>query len=53
MYKKDLALNHQEWLICHEAISWWGSNPGTLENVEYPFIAISPRSTVTQSGSIC
>ena len=24
---------------------------GDLENVEYPFIAIVPRSTLTQSGS--
>ena len=24
---------------------------GALENVEYPFIAIVPRSTVAQSGS--
>ena len=26
--------------------------PGALGNVEYPFIAIAPRSTLARSGSI-
>ena len=39
--------------IRHETICWWGSsNVGDLGNVEYPFIAIAPRSTLAQSGSI-
>ena len=29
----------------------WGSSPGVLGNMEYPFIAITPRSTLTQSSS--
>ena len=37
----DMTLNH--W--------WWGSNLADLEVVEYPFIAIAPRSTLTRSGS--
>ena len=33
---------------------WWrGTSYGTLGNVEYPFIAITPRSTLTRSGSTC
>ena len=31
----------------------WGSNSGDLENGKYPFFAIPPRSTLTQSGSAC
>ena len=27
------------------------NNAGPLENVEYPFIAIAPRSTLAKSGS--
>ena len=34
-------------------IWWWGSNSGDLGSVEYPFIAITPRSILTQSGSAC
>ena len=32
---------------------WWRgpSNAGDLENVEYPFIAIAPRSTLARRGS--
>ena len=38
--------------IWHSTIWWWGfSNPGTLGNAEYLFIAIAPRSTVARSGS--
>ena len=34
------------------AIWWWGSsNVGVLKNVEHPFIAITPRSTLAWSGS--
>ena len=32
---------------------WWGTIPWTLGNAEYTFIAITPRSTVTQSCSTC
>ena len=33
---------------------WWRfSSNRALENVEYPFIAITPRSTLTQSGGTC
>ena len=31
---------------------WWSSSNGALEKDEYPFIAIAPRSTLAQSGSI-
>ena len=31
----------------------WGFNFEALENVEYHFIAIIPKSTLKQSGSIC
>ena len=32
--------------IWHKTVWWWGSsNAGALENAEYPFIAIAPRST--------
>ena len=34
-------------------IWWWGSSLEALGNVEYPFITITPRSTLTQSGSTC
>ena len=34
-------------------ISWWGSSPGALENVEYLFITITSRSTLTWIGSTC
>ena len=38
--------------IWHKTIWWWGSsNAGALGNVEYPFIAIAPRSTLAWSGS--
>ena len=30
----------------------WGSSFGALRIVEYPFIAITLKSTLTQSGSI-
>ena len=32
-------------------IWWWGYCPSTLEKVEYPFIAITFRTTLGQSGS--
>ena len=31
-------------------IWYWGSYSGALGNVEYHFIAITPRSTLTRSG---
>ena len=34
-------------------IWWWGSNSGDLESVEYTFIAIRPRFTLTQGDCIC
>ena len=34
-------------------IWWWGSSSGALGNVEYLFIAITPKSTLTQRGSTC
>ena len=34
-------------------IWWWGSSSGALESMEYLFITITPRSTLTQIGSIC
>ena len=38
--------------IWHWTIWWWGSsNAGALGNAEYSFIAITPRSTLAQSGS--
>ena len=36
-----------------DCIWWWGSTPGTLRSVGYFFIAITPRFTLTQSGSTC
>ena len=32
---------------------WWGSRPGALRNVEYPFIVTSLIFTLTWSGSTC
>ena len=35
-------------------LNWWcGFITGTLANVEYLFIAITPRSTLTPIGIIC
>ena len=31
--------------IALDWIWWWGSSPGVLGSVEYPFIAITPRPT--------
>ena len=36
-----------------KCIQWWGSSPGVLRNVEYPFTVITPRSTLIRSGSTC
>ena len=39
--------------IWHSTIWWWcSSNAGVLGNADYPFIAITPRSTLTWSSSI-
>ena len=35
----------------HLIIWWWRSSPRALRNVEYLFIAITPRSTLTRSCS--
>ena len=38
-------------LIWHQTIWWWSSsNAGAFGNVEYHFIAITPRSTLALSG---
>ena len=34
-------------------IWWWGSSPRALVNAEYPFINITPWSTLTQTSSTC
>ena len=34
-------------------IRWWGSSSRDLESVKNPFIAITSRSTQTQSSSTC
>ena len=34
-------------------IWWWGSISGDLWSVEYPFIAITPRSTLTWIVNTC
>ena len=34
-------------------IWWWDSISGFLESIEYPLIAITPRSTLTRSSSTC
>ena len=34
-------------------IWWWGTNSGDLWRVQYRFTAITPRSTLTPSGSAC
>ena len=53
-----LLLCRRVWLpwrvswIWHKTIWWWGSsNPGGLENAEYPFIVIAPKFTLACSGS--
>ena len=45
------APNPMSVLIWHKTIWSWGSRQGALRNVEYPFIAIDPWSTLTWSGS--
>ena len=45
MYKWDLALNNLQGLICYKI--------GALENMKYPFIAITPMSTLIQIDSTC
>ena len=39
--------------ITLNCIQCWGSSPRTLGNVEYPFIAITLRSTLIWSGCTC
>ena len=39
---------HSQWVLC---IWLRGSSPRALGNVKYPFIAITPRSTLTQNNS--
>ena len=47
----SLQENKTPWLW-HQRISLWASsNTGAFGDVEYPFIAITPRSTLAQSRS--
>ena len=39
--------------ITLKCIWWWGFSSGDLGSVEYPFIAITPRSTQILNGSTC
>ena len=55
MYKKDLALNDPQWLICHKTEPTKPNQTQSryaraLENVEYPFIAMAPWSTLARNG---
>ena len=34
-------------------IWWWDFSPGALKNMEYPYIAITHWSTMTQIGRTC
>ena len=36
-----------------KCIWWWGSSYGAQRKVKYPFIVITPRSTLSQIGSNC
>ena len=38
--------------ILDMTVWWWPFDPEALGNVEYPFIAFTPRSAQTQGGSI-
>ena len=67
MYKKGLALNNLQWLTCHkiqptnhQGLEYavlpekeYPSYDTQLGSVEYPFINITPRSTLIRSGSTC
>ena len=50
---------YTDWNFCRgarllqETIRWWHFKLGALGNVKYPFTAITPRSTLFQSGSMC
>ena len=39
--------------MTYNCIWSWGSSVEALENVQFPFIAITPSSTLTQSRKIC
>ena len=59
--KIDLALNNLQRLICHKtqktkpptSVLDLTLTAGDLVIVEYPFIPITPKSTLTQSGNTC
>ena len=60
MFEQYLVLNNLLWFICHEIHSTSTKTfdveancTGALGNVEYPFIVITSRSTLTQSNSNC
>ena len=40
-------------VITLNCLWWWYSNSVDLRSVKYPFIAITPRSTLTQTGGSC
>ena len=48
MYKKDLVLNNLQWLICYKIKP---KQTEILRNVQYFFIIIAPRFTLSRSGS--
>ena len=37
--------------IWSKSLWWWGWSPEALNNIKYTYIAITPRFTLTQSGS--
>ena len=39
--------------MTQNCIWWWGSSSGTLENMAYPFITITPNPTLTRIVSTC
>ena len=49
----NLPLSRDIMAMTLKSIWWWGSSSGDLRSVEYLFIDIIPRSTLTQSGSTC
>ena len=60
MYKNAFDIINFQWLMCHktkpnetQAKGKFISNSGALGSVEYFFIAITPWSTLTWSGSTC
>ena len=46
-----LQINVLSWTV--NCILWWGSSCGALRVLSHLFVAITPRSTLTQSDIIC